>query len=175
MTRRYPPLKKKQAERDSKIGKRLIHAWDVEHDSDKVFNIFMKDKHLLSDFRYWEMLRTVWIVCGSVERSPEFRKLMKANRKHKHYFSTPEEAEELRGLPDGQFMVYRATNNMNDGGLSWTFDYKYAAEYQTMFSKKFIIEMTVTKDEVYALINRNNEREVIIFELNGSENEEENQ
>ena len=36
MTRRYPDLRKKVLERDAKVANKLIVAWDIERDSDKV-------------------------------------------------------------------------------------------------------------------------------------------
>ena len=162
MTRRYPKLKQKVLVRDSKISMKLIQAWDINHDSVQLLQIFLKNKDNLSDERYWELLRTVWILTGKLDNSNLFRQLMQSPRKEKYYFSTPEEAKILRDLPDS-FDVYRATNNNNDGGISWTLSKEYAKKYYDMFDKCMIITKTVKKENVFAYINRNNESEILIL------------
>ncbi len=162
MTRRYPKLKEKQHLRDGKIAKHIVHYWDHEGDTNKVFQYFVDKRHLLSDYRYWEILRTVWIVCGSIEKADTFRLLMTNKRKHKYYFSTPEESELLASLPE-TLTIYRATNNMNDKGLSWTLDETYAEKYKEMFNKSMIIRKEINKSDVFAYINRNNEFEIILL------------
>lgn len=162
MTRRYPTLKRKVAERDSKIARKLIQAWDQEKDQDKVLEIYLNNKHLLSHYRYWELMRTVWIACGSVERSDLFRQLMKSTRPHSYYFSTPEEAKALRGLPS-QVPVFRATDDPQDKGLSWTLSKAYAEAYMIQFSKEHLVELLAPKTLFFAYINRNKEEEIIIL------------
>jgi hypothetical protein len=163
MTRRYPQIPAKVARRDAKIAKKLMVAWDVEHDKDKVLTIFMQHCHLLSDYRYWELLRTVWIICGSTGRASIFRGLMSSNRKHRNYFSTPEEHAFLEALPN-EFDVYRAQNTSgDDNGLSWTLHKEYAMGYSEMFNKSHIKIRNIYKDDVFAYINRNKESEIIIL------------
>lgn len=162
MTRRYPKLKQKVLIRDSKISEKIIHAWDIEHDSVKVLKIFLKEKNNLSDERYWEILRSVWIMCGTTENSNMFRELIKSNRKERYYFSTPEEQKKLRELPES-FEVYRATNSKYDNGLSWTLSKEYVKRYSDMFAKNFIINKIINKNEIFAYIERNNESEIIII------------
>lgn len=162
MTRRYPNLKDKVKRRDSKITHQLITAWDVDHDAEKVLKIFNQNIEKLSSYRYWELLRTVWIICGNVENSYYFRELMKANKPNRHYFSTPEEHEFFRSLPD-QFQVYRACNKKDDGGLSWTLSRSYAEKYKVDFNKNMLDTMIIGKSKVFAYIERNNESEIIIL------------
>ena len=162
MSRRYPDLKDKVLRRDAKIVKKIIEAWDQEADAEKVLSLFLKEKENLSSYRYWELLRSVWIICGSVENADTFRKLMKADIKNRHYFSTPEEAEFLRELPKN-FFVYRAQDKEDDGGLSWTLSEEYANWYKETYHKKGVWCKIVPKAEVFAYINRNNESEIIIL------------
>ena len=162
MTRRYPVLKRKVAERDSKIAKKLIQAWDQEKDSEKVLSIYIENRHLLSDYRYWELLRTVYIIAGTVERVPIFISLMESNRPRQYYFSTPEEAKSLRELPD-IVTVYRAQDGQFTNGISWTLSKDYVELYQQQFNKERIIMKEVYKDKIFAYINRNNEEEIIIL------------
>jgi len=163
MTRRYPHLRGKVLYRDSKIAQRIITAWDIEHDHEKALNIFLKENKNLSDERYWEILRSVWIIAGSVKNAPIFRKLFSSQRPKAHYFSTPEEIEKFKSLPS-IITAYRATNDPNDGGLSWTLSRQYAEDYAKTFDKKEIIEQRFYKFAVFAYINRNKEEEILIID-----------
>ncbi|MCZ2129493.1 MAG: hypothetical protein LC109_04425 [Bacteroidia bacterium] len=162
MTRRYPNLPQKVLRRDSIIAKKIIDVWDNEHHAENVLYIYLKEHKNLSDERYWELMRTVWIIAGSVATATIFRKLMTANRRSKYYFSTPEEAKKLRELPE-TFEVYRATNDENDGGLSWTLSKEYAEWYQQAYQKEKVICRTVNRKDVFAFIERNKEAEIVIL------------
>jgi len=161
MTRRYPALSQKVLVRDGVIAKKIIQAWDVEHDADKVLSIFIKEKNNFSDERYWEMLRTVWIVSGGLKNVDIFRQLFLSKRKERFYFTTPEDAKKLRELPD-VFNVYRAGSD-NDGGISWTLSKEYAETYQKQYAKEKIMMQTILKKVVFAYIQRNKEDEIIIL------------
>ena len=162
MTRRYPDLKQKVLQRDSKIVKQLMKSWESQHDRDAFLKLFLQKMNNLSDQRYWELLRTVWILSGGLDSIKTFRKLLKSNRKHQYYFSTPEEQERFRNM-DENFIVYRACNDDNDGGISWTLYKAYAEQYKIDFNKEKVIEQTVNKEDVYAIIERNKEEEIIIL------------
>jgi len=162
MTRRYFDLPQKVALRDSKISQKIITAWDVEEDEAKVLSIFLNNHKSLSTQRYWELLRTVWILCGSLDNVGIFKLLMGSKKKNKYCFSTPEESKILREMPD-EFEVYRACNEIEDGGISWTYSLEYAKYYQKIFHKSKVIKRVVKKKEVFALINRNKESEIIVL------------
>lgn len=162
MTRRYPKLKPKQLERDANITKKLVYAWDVCHDKNRAMEIFIKDKHKLSDERYWELLRSMWIMCGSMKTLSIFRELMASTRKKKFYFSTPEEEKKFEKMPD-PLTVYRAIGDEEDDGISWTTSKEYAEYYRKQFSRKSIIEKQVFKSQVFAYIERANEHEIILL------------
>lgn len=162
MTRRYPDLPTKVLRRDSEITKKLILAWDLEHDQKKVLDIFLKEKDNYSPERYWEMMRTVWILCGSIENAPTFRALMRSGKRSRYYFSTPEEQKRLREMPNN-LTVYRAANDENDGGLSWTLSLEYAERYKEIYNKAIVLTKRIDKKEVFALIERNHEEEILIL------------
>lgn len=162
MTRRYPKLRKKVLLRDSKIVLKIARAWDIDCDQDKVLSIYLKEKDNLSHERYWELMRTVWIICGGLKNIETFKCLMKSLRPQKYYFSTHEEAQKLRNMKD-EFAIYRATDKVNDGGLSWTTSLKYAEEYKKMFNKNEVIYTVVKKYDVFAYVERNKETEIIIL------------
>lgn len=161
MTRRYPDLSQKVLRRDAEIAKRIVSAWDNDKDSEKVLAIYLKEKNNLSDERYWELMRTVWILSGSILNVSVFKPLMLSSRKQRHYFSTPEDAKKLRELPD-TFEVYRAGAE-NDGGISWTTDKEYAENYKAIYNKEKILQKVISRKEAFAYIQRNLESEIIIL------------
>ena len=83
-------------------------------------------------------------------------------RKHRHFFSTPEEHKYLEQLPD-QIKIYRACNSIEDQGISWTLENEYAEWYKERFDRKMVVNKVVNKTEVFAYINRNNEHEILIL------------
>lgn len=161
MTRRFPKLLNKVLIKDSEIVKKIVFAWDIEKNSNKVLSIYLKEHKNLSNERYWEILRTVWIICGTVENSELFKNFMKSNRKEKYYFSTPEELKFLRELPN-DIVVYRATN-IKDVGLSWTLSKDYADWYAKEFNKETVICKIIDKKQIFAYIERNKESEILIL------------
>lgn len=161
MTRRYPTLKPKVLKKDSEISRKLITAWDTEKDSEKVLSIYLKEKNNLSDERYWELMRTVWIIAGSLENVGVFKQLMQSTRKERHYFSTPEDTKKLREMNE-EFLVYRAGSD-NDNGISWTTSKEYAEQYLRMYNKEKVLTNLVNRKNVFAYIQRNLEDEIIIL------------
>tara|TARA_A100000164_G_C21812627_1_gene726305 strand:+ start:399 stop:938 length:540 start_codon:yes stop_codon:yes gene_type:complete len=165
MTRRHFDLPQKVLQRDAKVAKQLINAWDNENNPDKVLAIFKKNQNKLSSQRYWELLRTVWIICGNIENISLFKVFFSSPKKNRYCFSTPEEHEALRMLPE-IITVYRACNSTEDNGISWTTSREYAKYYAEAYNKKMILESKVDKKHVFALINRNKESEILILNSN---------
>lgn len=162
MTRRYPDLPRKQLERDSKIAMKIIRAHDMGKDMAKVLDLWRKYHALLSNPRYWEILKTVWVAVGYTAVAGEFRRYMQSSRPCRNYFMTPEEHEKLRKM-DFPTKVYRACNNENDGGISWTTSIEIAIEFATRGEKEKILCREVERKDVFAYINRRGEDEIIIL------------
>lgn len=162
MTRRYPDLPRKQLERDSKIAYKIAYAHDMELDNGKVLDLFRKYHRQLSNPRYWEMLKVVWIAVGSTSVVDEFRRYMRSTRPCRNYFMTPEEHEALRNM---QFplKVWRACNSEDDGGLSWTVSMEVAVEFAARGNCRKILVREVDRKDVFAYINRRGEDEIIIL------------
>ena len=71
-TRRIPTgLSDKQMARDSKIAMQLIRADENSHQ--QMLDLFFRKAKLLSNPRYWELMRTVWVAAGSTETAQLFR------------------------------------------------------------------------------------------------------
>ena len=162
MTRRYPDLPRKQLERDSKIAYRVAYAHDMELDNGKVLDLFRKYHRLLSNPRYWEMLKVVWIAVGSTSVAGEFRQYMQSTRACRNYFMTPEEHEVLRNMKF-PLKVWRACSGDDDDGLSWTVNLEVAMEFAVRGKCRKIITREVVRKDVFAYINRRGEDEIIIL------------
>lgn len=162
-TRRNPSyLSQKQLERDSKIIKQIIVAGDVEEDYDKVVDIFFKKYHLLSNPRYWEVMRTVWIMGGDHTNVDKFKQLMKSSRPAKSWFMTLEDADALEKL-DFPILLYRAYDERyEDHGISWTSNLEWA-ENRAKIRKLVIKKRLFYREEIFAYISRRGEDEFIIL------------
>lgn len=162
MTRRYPDLPRKQLERDGKIAMKIARAYDIELDAQKVLDLWRKYHPMLSNPRYWELLKTVWIAVGNTAVAPEFRRYMQSNRPCRNYFMTPEEHESLRRMAF-PLKVYRACTGENDGGISWTTSIEVAIEFASRLEHPKILARRVERSEMFAYINRRGEDEIIIL------------
>ena len=159
-TRRIPSLPEKQLARDSKIAMQLVRA--QEHGADAMIDIFIHKAKLMSNPRYWEFMRTVWVAAGSTETAPIFRRLMKSTRPCKGWFMTPEDAADLDKM---QFplTVWRAYDGDPDPGISWTIDREWCEGYAKSKGRK-IKERQVMREEIFAYITRRGESEIILLD-----------
>ena len=171
MTRRIPALPRKNLERDSKIISQLIRAYDVENDIQKVKDIFFRKCRLLSNPRYWEVLRTVWVIAGSTETSDEFRPYLKALRPCKGWFMTVEDSEALEKMefPLTDYRAYdpyydtpKGLEAGGDPGISWTTDKEWCEEY-AKGRGRIVKSRTVERKDVFAYISRRGEEEIMIL------------
>jgi hypothetical protein len=159
-TRRIPSLPPKQLARDSKIAAQIIRAYE-SGDTHQVLDIFFRKAKLLSNPRYWELMRTVWVAAGSTYTAHLFRVMMKSNRPCKSWFMTPEDAAALDAM---QFplTVYRAYDDDDDPGISWTLDKEWCEGYAKSKGRR-IKTMQVYRDKVFAYVSRRGEEEIIIL------------
>lgn len=163
-TRRIPTgLKPRQAARDSKIAMQIIRA---EGHPDEMIDIFTRKAPLLSNPRYWELMRTVWVAAGSTETANLFRKMMCSTRPCKSWFMTPEDAAALEAM-EFPITVWRAWDverypRNTDPGISWTLDEQWCREYAKA-KGRVVKMMQVSREQVFAYVSRRGEEEVIIL------------
>ena len=171
-TRRIPTgLSDKQMARDSKIAMQLVRIQQEGGDraAEKMLDLFFRKAKLLSNPRYWELMRTVWVAAGSTETAPLFRMMMKSHRPCcRLWFMTPEDAKALDTM---QFpvTVWRAYDPKYDGadvgdpGISWTLDYNWCLDYA---EKRGLIikKRQVYRSDIFAYITRRGEEEIIILD-----------
>lgn len=160
-TRRIPALKPKQAARDGRIAMQIARAIDEDNDTEKAMGIFFHKCRLLSNPHYWELLRTVWVMCGSTENADEFRPYLKSSRPCKGWFMTKEDAEALDAM---QFplTVYRAYDDEADRGISWTLDKEWCEGYARAKGRK-VKSRTVERSDIFAYVTRRGEEEIMIL------------
>ena len=78
-TRRIPTgLSDRQMARDAKITQQLIRIQQQggQHAAEKMLDLFLRKARLLSNPRYWELMRTVWVAAGTTETARQFRLLI---------------------------------------------------------------------------------------------------
>lgn len=168
-TRRIPALKPKQLARDSKIAAQIIRASEGGTDAnaeEKVLDIFMRKAHLLSNPRYWELMRTVWVAAGTTETAEVFRRMMRSTRPCRSWFMTPEDAEALESM-EFPLTVYRAYDanlypDDTDPGISWTLDKEWCEGYAEA-KGRVIKSRKVERKEIFAYVSRRGEEEIIIL------------
>lgn len=161
MTRRLPRLKVKQLKRDAEIMESLIYAVDTLQQPDLALDIFLNSRKRLSDERYWEILRTIWVIAGKREHYSVFRELFSSKRPRRDWFMTIEDAQALDAMPD-ELEVYRAAYPEEDDGLSWSLDRAFVAGYAAK-KGRVAIERRVKKRDVFAYISRRGEEEILIL------------
>lgn len=165
-TRRIPTgLSDRQMERDSRIIMQIIRA---DGNPEKILDIFSRKARLLSNPRYWEVMRTVWVSAGSTETAQMFRRLMKSARPCKGWFMTPEDTDELDRM-EFPIKVYRAYDKKYSGtgeedpGISWTTDCDWCHEYAVK-KDRLVKERVVSREEIFAYVTRRGESEIIILD-----------
>lgn len=160
-TRRVPNLPEKQMARDRKIITQIVRAIDVEQDIEKGKEIFFRKCRLLSNPLYWEVLRSIWVVCGKTENSDEFRHYFRSPRPCKGWFMTVEDAAALDAM-EFPLTVYRAYDREPDPGISWTLDKEWCEEYAKSQGRQ-VKQRQVERKDIFAYISRRGESEIMIL------------
>lgn len=182
-TRRIPTgFTQKQLDRDARIILQIVRAYDEggKGAAEKVLDIFLRKAKLLTNPRYWEVMRTVWVAAGSTETADIFRTLMKSARPCRSWFMTPEDAQALDAM---QFplTVWRAysmqyiddlPNGTSPGdivdlpncdpGISWTIDKEWCIGYARS-KGRVVRERQVMRSDIFAYVTRRGESEMIIL------------
>jgi len=124
---------------------------------------FIKIADKLSDTDYWRLLSDVWIDTeNQYAYINAWKKLLASKRSSRHYMMTEEEDNILRALAQ-EVTIYRGCQKgINEDGLSWTLDKSKAEFFANRFGKKgIILERTVSKNDIVAVLLGRGESEVI--------------
>ena len=174
-TRRIPTgFTQKQLDRDARIIQQIVRVYDEggPRAAERVLDIFWRKAKLLTNPRYWEVMRTVWVAAGSTETAHIFRTMMKSTRPCRSWFMTPEDAQALDAM---QFplTVWRAYDPKydtaawqaqgGDPGISWTIDKEWCIGYAKS-KDRVIRERQVYRGDIFAYVTRRGESEMIILD-----------
>lgn len=190
-TRRIPTgFTQKQLDRDARIIQQIIRAYDEggPRAAERVLDIFWRKAKLLTNPRYWEVMRTVWVAAGSTETAHIFRTMMKSTRPCRSWFMTPEDAQALDAMrfpitvwraydigylriaPDKMQQTLQQlhpgdiTDLENvDPGISWTIDKEWCIGYAKS-KGRVIRERQVYRGDIFAYVTRRGESEMIILD-----------
>jgi hypothetical protein len=124
---------------------------------------FIKIADKLSDTDYWKLLSDVWIDTeNQYAYLKEWKRLLSSKRPNRHYMMTEEEDNLLRSLAN-KVTIYRGCQKgINENGLSWTLDKSKAQFFANRFGKKgIILERTIPRSDIIAVLTGRNEFEII--------------
>lgn len=124
---------------------------------------FTKIADKLSDTDYWRLLSDVWIDTeNQYAHLKEWKRLLASKRPNRHYMMNEDEDNILRALAP-EVTIYRGCQKgINEDGLSWTLDKSKAEFFANRFGKKgIILERTVSKNDIVAVLTGRGESEVI--------------
>jgi hypothetical protein len=124
---------------------------------------FIKIADKLSDTDYWKLLSEIWIDTeNQYAYLKEWKKLLASKRSNRHYMMTEEEDNILRSLSE-EVTIYRGCQKgINEDGLSWSLDKSKAEFFANRFGKKgIILERTISKNDIVAVLVGRGESEVI--------------
>ena len=124
---------------------------------------FIKVADKLSDTDYWRLLSDIWIDTeNQYAYLKEWKKLLGSKRSSRHYIMTEEDDNILRALPELVTIYRGCQKGLNEDGLSWTLDKAKAKFFANRFGKKgIILERTVSKNDIVAVLTGRGESEVI--------------
>lgn len=182
-TRRIPTgFTQRQLDRDARIILQIVRAYDEggKGAAEKVLDIFLRKARLLTNPRYWEVMRTVWVAAGSTETADIFRTMMKSARPCRSWFMTPEDAQALDAmqfpltvwraydvkyiddLPQGTSPGDIVDLSNSDPGISWTIDKEWCIGYARS-KGRVVRERQVMRSDIFAYVTRRGESEMIIL------------
>jgi hypothetical protein len=124
---------------------------------------FIKIADKLSDTDYWKLLSAVWIDTeNQYAYIEEWKRLLAAKRLNRHYMMDEEDDNILRSLPELVTIYRGCQKGINEDGLSWTLDKSKAKFFANRFGKKgIILERTISKNDIVAVLTGRGESEVI--------------
>lgn len=125
---------------------------------------FDKCKSKLSDYAYWFVLSTLWVLYTGYSDLRLWKKLFKSSRKNRKLsIMKPSEVTTFDALPNN-LTVYRAKRPDESDCIAYTLDVNVAAEWAARRDVDNVHCYTVNKSDVLALFLRRNEQEIIVLD-----------
>ena len=146
-----------------------------ELDSDRSAEAFLSIADRLSDERYWQLLRWVWIKHGgSISRLKAQEKLLLCPRPKREFLMLPEESAAFAALADEVEAFHGTSMNAKEFGWSWAL--KFHSSY-SFASKRYadgpkVMRGLCKKQDIIAYFPSYDENEIVINPVNASVIEE---
>jgi hypothetical protein len=126
---------------------------------------FIKIKDKLDDKSYWELLSDIWIDSENIYQNQQtWKLLLKSKRSNKEFFMDKKERKSFNKLQE-EITVYRGHDGKNEKGFSYTLSKEKAKWFAQRFNSQNsqIKELTIKKEDAFALLMRRGEQEIIII------------
>lgn len=140
------------------------------HERPYRIDAFIEVADKMSDRCYWETLAVIWSDTeNGWQNLSEWQRLFDSDRPERRYLMDEFDFQAYSNLPDVVTVYRGCQKNQNENGLSWTFDKEKAQFFATRLGKQgIVLEKTVNKNQIVAVLLGRNEQEVIITERGAS-------
>jgi len=136
------------------------------HERPYRIDAFIKVADKMSDRCYWETLAVIWSDTeNGWQNLSEWQRLFDSDRPERRYLMDTFDFQAYSNLPDVVTVYRGCQKNQNENGLSWTLDKEKAQFFAKRLGKKgIVLEKSVKKNQIVAVLLGRNEQEVIITE-----------
>jgi len=126
---------------------------------------FIEIADKMKDRDYWQFLVAIWSDTENAwQNLAQWQRLFNSDRPEKKHLMDEEEFFYYQKLPDTVTVYRGCQRGVNEKGLSWTFDKEKAKFFAQRLKKdnSIVIQATVDKKQVIAVLLGRNEQEAII-------------
>jgi len=136
------------------------------HERPYRIDAFIKVADKMSDRCYWETLAVIWSDTeNGWQNLSEWQRLFDSDRPERRYLMDTFDFQAYSNLPDVVTVYRGCQKNQNENDLSWTLDKEKAQFFAKRLGKKgIVLEKSVKKNQIVAVLLGRNEQEVIITE-----------
>jgi hypothetical protein len=137
------------------------------HERPYRIDAFIEVANKMTDRCYWETLSVIWSDTeNGWQNLSEWQRLFDSDRPEKRYLMDEDDNyETYSNLPDVVTVYRGCQKNQNENGLSWTLNKERAQFFANRLGKQgIVLEKTVKKNQIVAVLLGRNEEEVIITE-----------
>ena len=136
------------------------------HERPYRLDAFIEIADKMKDRDYWQFLVAIWSDTeNGWQNLSEWQRLFDSDRPERKHLMLEEEFYYYQKLPDTVTVYRGCQKNQNENGLSWTFDKEKAQFFATRLKKNgIVLEKTVSKNQIVAVLLGRGEQEAIITE-----------
>lgn len=129
----------------------------------------------LTDIQYWKLLSNIWIDTESQWADLRlWKQLIGSKRPKREFLMNLEDLPIYHSLPETLTIYRGCQKGKNENGLSWTLDHAKAYWFATRYTRNsnwIVLERTIQKSEVIAVLFGRGEKEIIYLPKRGSKND----